>query len=84
MNVQDEQLEVILNSFVIPATRNIKQGGLARKKVTDFVKPADKNVQQASISHLGAKDIENLEKVLNFGYDGIVPKKNNSPTGGIA
>jgi hypothetical protein len=80
MNVGDDQLDTILNSFVIPATRNVKQGGLKqRPKVTDFVKPSDKNMQQASISHLGAKDIDNLEKILNFG---IVPKNKNN-TGGI-
>lgn len=85
LKVEDEQLEVILKSFVIPATKNIRQGGMRpRQKVTDFVKPIEnnKNVAQGGIAqHI---DFEELDKILSFGYGGIVPKKNNSSEGGIA
>lgn len=83
MNVADEQLDTILNSFVIPATKNVRQAGIRRPKVTDFVKEDNgKNVAQASVGpRVSERDMENLEKILNFG---IVPKKNNNTSGGIA
>lgn len=79
MNVGDDQLEIILNNFVIPATnRNVRQASNRRPKVTDFVQtnePMGKNVVQAS-----ANKIEELDRLFKFSY-GIVPKSKNE--GGI-
>lgn len=83
MNVADDQLDIILNSFVIPATRNIKQGGLRqRPKVTDFVKEDNKVAQASMAKVIDSKSLENLESVLSFAGS-IVPKKTNNE-GGIA
>ena len=79
MNVGDDQLEVILNNFVIPATnKNVRQASNRRPKVTDFVQTKGeqtKNVVQASASKM-----EELDRLFKFSY-GIVPKSKNE--GGI-